>query len=89
MSELFLLVLGACSFVYLTYTVVSWVLPAASVGGWTEENEKAKKNGWSSIKCRPHKESRVFSIVLVMFFIVAIAAYFLLLAYVVHLPRPP
>jgi hypothetical protein len=88
MSELFLLVLGACSFVYLTYTVVSWVLPAASVGGWTEENEKAKRNWWSSIKWL-HKESRVFSIVLVVFFIVAVAAYFLLLAYVVHLPRPP
>jgi hypothetical protein len=50
MSELFLLVLGACSFVYLTYAVVRWVLPAASVGGRTEENEKAKKNWWSSIK---------------------------------------
>jgi hypothetical protein len=61
MSELFLLILGGSSFVFLAYTVVSWV--------------------------RPHKESRAFSMALVMFLIVTLAAYFLLVTYVVHLPR--
>jgi len=56
-------------------------------GGERESEEELVV--FDQVKCRPHKESRVFSIVLVMFFIVAVAAYFLLLAYVVHLPRPP
>jgi hypothetical protein len=50
MSELLLLFLGACSFVYLAYTVVNWVLPASSLGERTEENERAKKNRGFSIK---------------------------------------
>jgi hypothetical protein len=43
---------------------------------------------FDQVKCRPHKASRAFSIALVLCFIAAIAAYFSLLAYVVHLPRP-
>jgi hypothetical protein len=51
MGELFLLILGGCAFVVLASTVVRWVLPASSLGEWTEEEkEKARKNRWLSIK---------------------------------------
>jgi hypothetical protein len=47
----FLLILGVCAFVFLAGTVVSWVLPASSLGEWTEEEkEKKKQNRWWSIK---------------------------------------
>jgi hypothetical protein len=51
MAEALLLILSVCAFVFLAGTVVRWVLPASSLGEWTEEEkEKRMENRWWSSK---------------------------------------
>ena len=40
MAEVLLLLLGVFAFVVLASTIVSWALPASSLGKWTKEKEK-------------------------------------------------
>jgi hypothetical protein len=74
-------------FVCVSYVRSGTLGSASGLGRRADGGERESEEElvvFDQVKCRPHKESRVFSIVLVMFFMVAVAA-----SYVVHLPWPP
>jgi hypothetical protein len=48
MAEVLLLILGAFAIVFLANTVVSWVLPASSLGEWPKKGKGRENRWWSN-----------------------------------------